>query len=179
MARLLPAALGAALLVPVHARQGEAPIKVTPVISADTVAVSFSAPEALGADAAPIVASGLVTSLTFFVELKRPSSAWFDQTLADVQVASTIKYDNLTGVYHVSRLRGGHVVWSERLDDAAAARREATAFEGIALIDVDRLEVNRDYYISVRVRRAPRRTFPLWPWAADDVVGRAAFTFIR
>jgi hypothetical protein len=41
------------------------------------------------------------------------------------------------------------------------------------------LEPNTDYYLRVRLRATPRRSFPWWPWGRDDASGRADFTFIR
>jgi hypothetical protein len=156
-----------------------AEIKVTPVVAAGQVFVSFTAPEALGPDLHELVRSGLLMTLAFTIDLSQPSSAWFDRTLAQVHVSSSVKYDNLTGVYHVSRLRDGHVVWSERTDDFAAVRTELTTFDRVPIATDGLLEPNAEYYVQVRMRASPRRTFPLWPWSSDDGSGRAAFTFIR
>ena len=168
-----------ALSLAISAGDGPGPIRVTPVVTNGHVVVSFTAPEAIGSGAGPVVESGLVLTLAFQVELRKPSRAWFDRSLATLSVASTVKFDNLTGVYHVSRLREGHVVWSERTDDFAQARGWATTFDGLILGDTAMLEPNADYYVRVRLRTAPRRTFPLWPWASDESAGRSAFTFIR
>jgi hypothetical protein len=154
-------------------------IRVTPVVADGHVSVSFSAPSALGPDARELVQSGLLMTLTFLVDLKQSSSAWFDRGIARVQLASSVKYDNLTGVYHVSRMREGHVVWSERTDDFVKARSWLTTFEHVRVLDADALQPNAEYYVRVRMRASPRRTFPLWPWASEDGSGRAVFTFIR
>ncbi len=156
-----------------------ADIRVTPVVADGAVAVSFTAPDAIGAPARELVQSGLLMTLSFVVDLKQPSATWFDRTLAQVGVASSVKYDNLTGVYHVSRLREGHVVWSERTGEFAQARAWLTTFDRVDLAAAEPLEPNAEYYVLVRMRATPRRTFPLWPWASDDSSGRASFTFIR
>ena len=41
------------------------------------------------------------------------------------------------------------------------------------------LEANADYYVRVRLRMSPRRTFSIWPFGRDDGSGRKDFTFIR
>lgn len=154
-------------------------IKVTPVVAEGQVFVSFSAPDALGPDAHELVRSGLLMTLSFSVDLKQASSAWIDRSLAGARVSSSVKFDNLTGVYHVSRMRDDHVFWSERTNDFGAARTELTTFDRVPLTAEGLLEPNEEYYVQVRMRTSPRRTFPLWPWTSDDGSGRAAFTFIR
>ena len=154
-------------------------IKVTPVVSDGHVAVSFAAPAAVGPDARELVQSGLLMTLTFTVDLKAPSAAWFDRSLAQIVMASSVKYDNLTSVYHVSRMRDDHVFWSERTSDFTKARMELTTFDRIPLSTDERLRPNEEYYIRVRMRASPRRTFPLWPWSSDDGGGRSAFTYLR
>lgn len=154
-------------------------IRVTPLIADGQVSVSFSAPGTLGPDAHELVQSGLLMTLTFIVDLKQPSAAWFDRTLARVTLASSVKFDNLTGVYHVSRMREGQVIWSDRTSEFATARGWLTTFDRVTVTDDARLEPNASYYVRVRMRTSPRRTFPLWPWASEEGSGRAVFTFIR
>lgn len=154
-------------------------IKVAPVVAEGQVSVSFVAPDAVGRDSRELVESGLLMTLSFTVDLKEPSAAWFDRSLARVDLASSVKFDNLTGAYHVSRMRDDHVFWSERTNDFDAARVELTTFERVVIAADDRLRPNAEYYIQVRMRSSPRRTFPLWPWTSDDGSGRATFTYLR
>jgi hypothetical protein len=154
-------------------------IRVTPVVSRGEVAVSFSAPSAMGEDTRELVQSGLLMTLTFIVDLKQPSAAWLDRDVAQVNLSSSVKFDNLTGVYQVSRMREGHVTWSERTREFADSAAWLTTFDRVRVAADDALQVNAEYYIRVRMRSSPRRTFPLWPWTPDDGSGRAAFTFIR
>jgi hypothetical protein len=169
------AGLGAALAVAAP----PAGIKVTPVVADGQVFVSFSAPDALGTDAHELVRSGLLLTFSFSIDLKQASTAWLDRSLAGARVSSSVKFDNLTGVYHVSRMRDDHVFWSERTNDFTAARAELTTFDRVPVATDGLLEPNEEYYVQVRMRASPRRTFPLWPWTSDDGSGRAAFTFIR
>lgn len=173
--RMATVGLGAGFLVALP----QPDIRVTPVVAERQVSVSFVAPSAIGPDARELVQSGLLMTLTFTVELKQPSTAWFDRSLAEATVSSSVKYDNLTGVYHVSRMRDGHVVWSERTSDFGEARVWLTTFDRVVLSSEGALQPNAEYYVSVRMRASPRRTFPLWPWTPADSSGRAAFTFIR
>ena len=156
-----------------------APIRVTPVVAGGEVSASFVAPGAFTSDAQAVLESGLLLTFRFTVELRRPADLWWDRTIREVTAGSSVKYDTLTGAYHVSRLVDGHVVWSDRTMDLAQARTWMTTFERVPLVSADGLEPNVDYYIRVFLRASPRRTFSLWPWAADDGAGRADFTNIR
>src|SRR6188474_2116752 len=109
---VLLAAACLAATVGIHAAAER--IDVTPVVANDRVLASFSTPSSFAVDAHEIVKSGLLLTFTFTVELRRPSAVWFDHTLAAVTVASSVKFDNLTGVYQVSKLVDGRVVWSEQ-----------------------------------------------------------------
>lgn len=168
--------LAAAVLAAAPAADG---IRVTPVVSDGQVSASFDAPAAFGADVRDVVQSGLLLTFTFSVELRRPSSVWMDRTIGLTTVASSVKFDNLTGVYHVSKTRDGRVFWSDRTQDAAQVRSWMTAFDRIAVGTKDSLEPNADYYVRVRMQASPRRTFSFWPWSSDTATGRADFTFIR
>lgn len=154
-------------------------IRVTPVIADRTVAASFAAGAALGADVREVVQSGLLMTLTFVVELRRPSGTWWDRTVGTTTVSSSIKFDNLSGIYQVSLMQDDHVTWSKQTKDFTEAREWLTSFDRVVLATDAALEPNADYYIRVRMRTSPRRTFPLWPWGTDEATGRADFTFIR
>ncbi|MEO7890942.1 MAG: DUF4390 domain-containing protein [Vicinamibacterales bacterium] len=158
---------------------GGGEIRVTPVVAEHQVAASFAAPAAFTEDAHAVVQSGLLLTFTFVVELRRPSGLWWDRTVSAVTVGSTAKFDNLTGVYQISKLQDGHVTWSDRTADLTEARTWMTTFDRVPLAAEKQLEPNGDYYIHVRMRASPRRTFSLWPWTGDDSAGRADFTNIR
>ena len=71
------------------------------------------------------------------------------------------------------------MTWSERTDKEAEVRGWMMSFDQIALEPSEPLEANADYYVRVRLRTSPRRTFSIWPFGRDDGSGRKDFTFIR
>jgi Domain of unknown function (DUF4390) len=157
-------------------------VKVTTVVSDRRVLASFVAQSAWTADAREVIKSGLVLTFSFDVELRRPSTIWFDSTLAHVRVASSVKFDSLTGTYQLKRLRDGHVVQSFPSDQEPQVRDWMTAFNRVALEPEQPLEANAEYYVRVRLYASPRRTVSLWsiwPFGHDDGSGRADFTVIR
>ena len=174
---LLSAVVGLAATVSLNAVAER--IDVTPVVANDRVLASFSTPSSYAADANEIVKSGLLLTFTYTVELRRPSAIWFDRTLATVMVASSVKFDNLTGVYQVSKLVGSRVTWSEQTRHDAEVRQWMTSFADVALVSPVMLEPNAEYYVQVRMHASPKRTFSLWPFSGDTASGRADFTVIR
>ena len=157
-------------------------LKVTPVVADGRVLASFSAAQAWTPEALEVVRTGLPLTFTFDVELRRPSSVWFDSTLAHIVVASSVRYDALTGSYQLSRFRDGRVVRSDATRDERTAREWMTTFEQVALEPAQPLEANVEYYVRVRLYASPKRTFSLWslwPWSRDSGSGRANFTFMR
>jgi hypothetical protein len=154
-------------------------IQVTPVVSEGQVSASFAAPSTFGEDIRTAVRSGLVVTFTYSLELRRPSTVWFDHTIGASTVASAVKFDNLTSVYQVSKAQDGHITWSERTQEDARVRAWMTSFERVPITASERLEVNAEYYVRVRLQASPKLTFSLVPWSADTASGRADFTFIR
>jgi hypothetical protein len=157
-------------------------LKVTPVVADGRVLASFNAAQAWTPEAREVAQTGLALTFTFDVELRRPSAVWFDSTLAHVVVASSVRFDALTGSYHLSRFRDGRVVKSDSTRDERPAREWMTTFDQVALEPTQPLEPNVEYYVRVRLYASPKRTFSLWslwPWSRDSSSGRASFTFMR
>ena len=157
-----------------------AQVKVTPVVSQDgRVLASFSAPAAFSGEADHIMKSGLLLTFTFTVQLRKPSALWFDPTLAETTVGSSVKYDSLTGSYQLTKQHDGRIVASERRMRAAGVIEWMTTFDQVPLVCEQPLERNADYYVSVKLRTSPRPWFSVWSWGRDDGAGRGGFTFIR
>lgn len=156
-----------------------ADVRVTPLVADGQVFASFTATDSYTRELQEAVESGLPTTMTFVVELRQASVIWWDRTVTTVTVASSIKYDNLTRAFQVSKMTDGRVMSSESTNKEDDARKWATEFERVKLSQGDNLEPNGEYYVRVRMRATPRRSFSLWPWGRDDATGRADFTFIR
>jgi hypothetical protein len=168
------------LLAAVELAAWTGPIRVTPIIADGRVSTSFTAPDVFGDDETAVVQSGLLLTLTFAVDLKRPSGFWWDHSIASTTVAASAKFDTLTGVYLVSKSQDAQITWSERTQDFSSVRTWMTTFDRIPLAAGDRLEPNAEYYVAVHMRASPRRTFSLWPFfGGDDGAGRTDFTFLR
>jgi uncharacterized protein DUF4390 len=172
-------AAGAAIVGTAVAMAGE--IQVKPVVAADgRVLTSFVAARAFTDETRGVVKTGLTLTFTYDVELRRPSTLWFDPTLARTRVAASVRFDSLTSTYQASKERDGRVFWSDKANDEATVRDWLTNFDQVALEPANPLEPNVEYYVRVRLYASPRPTVIwFWPWGRDDGSGRADFTYIR
>jgi hypothetical protein len=155
-------------------------LQVTPLPRDGEVLVSFKLDQALTDDIKAVIQSGLLVKFVYKVELRRSSAAWFDRTIASAVVGATVKYDNLTRRYSVTRTLNGGMDWADTTTHEDEAWRWLTSdFARLSLFHGVALEPNAEYYVRVRANASPRNSAFLWPWAADDAVGFAKFTFIR
>jgi hypothetical protein len=159
---------------------GTQTLQVIPLPRDGEVLVSFKLDEALTDDIKAAIQSGLSVKFNYRVELRRSSAAWFDRTMADALVSATVKYDNLTRRYSVTRAVGGRIEWADTTTREDEAWRWLTSdFVRMSLFRGVALEPNAEYYVRVRANASPRNAAFIWPWAGDDAVGLAKFTFIR
>jgi len=156
-----------------------AEIKVTPVVAEGHVAASFSAVGAFTPDSREVVKSGVPLTFTYLVELKRPSSVWWDRTVGSATVAAAVKFDNLTNIFQVTKQQDGRVTWSKSTSKEEEMRGWVTTFESVPISVTEPLQPNADYYVRVRLDAHPHVHVSLWPFGRNDASGRADFTFIR
>jgi hypothetical protein len=156
-----------------------ADIKVTPVVAEGHVSASFSAPGAFTDDSREVVKSGVPLTFTYVVELRRPSTIWWDRTVGSATVAASVKFDNLTNIYQVTKQQDGRVTWSKSTAKEDEMRLWVTTFDGVPIHVTDPLQPNADYYVRVRLDAHPHIHVSLWPFGRNDASGRADFTFIR
>lgn len=154
-------------------------LQVTPLQRDGEVLVSFKLDEALTDDIKAAIQSGLTVRVNYKVDLRRSSAAWFDRTIDTAAVGATVKYDNLTRRYSVTRTVNGNIDWADTTTHEDEAWRWLTDFSRMPLFRGAALEANAEYYVRVRANATPRNASFLWPWAADDAVGFARFTFVK
>lgn len=162
------------------AAQGLRAVDVVPLPRDGEVLVSFKLNDSLTDEIRTAIKSGLTIKFVYKVDLRRSSALWVDRTIASAVVAATLRYDTLTREYHVARALDGRTAWADvttREDVAWSALTRDFArlslFRGVAL------ESNAEYYVRVRANASPRNASFIWPWAGDDAVGHAKFTFMK
>jgi hypothetical protein len=162
----------------VSAADGVPDLLVTPIARDGRVLVSFDLSEGLTAEIRDAIQSGLTTTFSYEVDLRRGASAWFDQTIASVTINATVRFDNLTRRYQMSRSVDGRVEDARPTEDPAAVARWMTHVEQLPVSRTAALEVNAEYYVRVRAHTRPHNSWFVWPWDRGLVLGLAKFTFI-
>ena len=172
----------AVLLISAVALAGQADqtLQVAPLERDGQILVSFKLAQEPTEEIRAAIHSGLTISLVYKVDLRRSSAAWFDRTIASAVVTATVRYDNLTRRYSVTRMVDGSTDRADLMEKEDAAWAWLTnQFEKLPLFRTVSLENNAEYYVRVRAHTTPRNMSFVWPWQADDVVGLAKFTLVR
>src|SRR4051795_11386033 len=146
-------------------------LEVAPLPRDGQVLVSFKLGDAFTDEVEAAVHSGLTVSFVYKVDLMRGSTAWFDRTLASTVVTATVRYDNLTRKYHITRMLDGRIERAETTGSKEFVRDWLTTdFERLPLFTTVTLQPNSEYYIRVRAHTTPRTAAFLWPWDGAGVV---------
>jgi uncharacterized protein DUF4390 len=155
-------------------------LQVAPLARGDEVLVSFKLAQEPTDEIRSAIHSGLTVSLVYKIDLRRSSAVWLDRTIASAVVTATVRFNNLTRKYSVTRAVDGRIDKAQEMEQEEAAWAWLTdQFERMPLFRSESLEVNAEYYVRVRAHTTPRIMSFVWPWQADDVVGLAKFTFMR
>lgn len=153
-------------------------VRVTPLLRDGRVLVSCELLGGLTQEIRDAIRSGLPTTITYDIELRRAEPLWLDKVFESAAVSVTVRYDNLTRRYQVSRTMDGRMEEAQVLDSDEAVRRWMTAFERLPLFATGALEKNGEYYVRVRARTRPRTAWFSWLWGRGTASGSAKFTFI-
>jgi hypothetical protein len=155
-------------------------LHVAPLPRDGQVLVSFKLALELTDDIRTKIHSGMLVSFIYKVDLRRASSVWLDRTLATAVVKASVRYDNLTRRYALTRTLDGRMERPETTDSEEVAWAWLTSqFKNLPLFSSVTLESNGEFYVRVRAHAAPRNASFVWPWQGDDVVGFMKFTLIR
>jgi uncharacterized protein DUF4390 len=168
--------VAAVFLTGVQAADGVPDITVTLMARDGQVVVSFEMTEAFTPDVRDAIQSGLPTTFSYDVALRR--AGLLERTVASVAISATVRFDNLTRRYQMSRSVDGRLEDARPTEDLAAARAWMTRFERVPLSETASLETNGEYFVRVRAHTRPHNTWFFWPWSGTTL-GQARFTFIQ
>ena len=84
-------------------------VEITTLAREDHLLVSLELPGAYSDDVRAAVASGLETTFSFDVELRRAVAYWPDETVDRASISTSVSLDGLTGRYRVVRMVNGAV----------------------------------------------------------------------
>ena len=168
---------GVVLLAAVVAHADGPDLIVTPIARDGQLLVSFELSDGLTPDVRDAIQSGLPTTFSYEIDVKR-GAAWFDRTIVSVTITASVRFDNLTRRYQMSRTVDGRVEDARPTENQDAVREWMTRFERIPVSATAALETNGEYYVTVRALARPRVSWFFWPWDRGSVLGNAKFTFI-
>ena len=155
-------------------------LQVTPLPRDGQVLVSFRLSNAFTSEVQAAIHSGLTISFVYRIDLLRSSALWLDRTVASAEVTASVRYDNLTRRYHLTRGVDGRIEQAEAIENEADAQAWLTAdFARLPLFSHTALEPNSEYYLRVRAHMTPRNASFVWPWDRHDVTGQTKFTFVQ
>jgi hypothetical protein len=155
----------------------EPDLTVTPVARDGQVVVSFDLSDGLTPEVRDAIQSGLATTFSYEVDLRR-GSALFDRTVASVTITAIVRFDNLTRRYQMSRTVDGRVEDARPTEDQHAVHAWLTHFERVPVATTGALEANGEYYVRVRAHTRPHNAWFFWPWGGT-ALGQAKFTFVQ
>jgi hypothetical protein len=154
-------------------------LQIAPLTRDGRVLVTLKLAEAFDDAVRATIQSGLTTSFIYDIELKRVSTMWLDRTIDSTTLTATVRFDNLTRRYHLTRTQDGRIDRADSTDREDEARVWLTEFERLPLFSSNPLEPNAEYYLRVRAHATPRSASFVWPWARHDVIGHVKFTFLK
>ena len=166
-------------VAPLEAVSGDVEVVgVAPLARDGRVLVSFELAGAFTDEIKAAIRSGLPTTFTYVVELRRTTSFWFDRTITSATISVSVRYDNLRRHHQVSHMLDGRVEDTRLVEDEDTVRQLMTTFDHVALFSTTPLEPNGEYYVRVRAKTQPRSLWFFWPWDRIAASARANFTFL-
>jgi hypothetical protein len=105
------------------------------------------------------VLSGVPASFSFFINLYRTRSFWFDKEIVALKITHTIKYDNLKNEYIIRRS------WDENspkiVKSFAEAKKIMTEIDSLNVVPLNRLEKGTRYQIRTKAQLS-KLTLPFY-----------------
>jgi len=103
------------------------------------------------------VLAGKTTSFAFRVKLSRMQDFWLDQTIGDLSVIHTIKFDNVKKEFTVRRSWAGYE--PEVTPSFEEAQRWMNRIEGLKIVALNRMEKNVRYELRAKAE-VSKKTLP-------------------
>jgi hypothetical protein len=96
------------------------------------------------------ISSGVPTTFSFFVNLYRTRSFWFDKNISELEILHTIKYDNLKIEYVVERSwDANHQRVLKSFDEAKKLMAE---IDSLKIVELNRLKKGNQYQIRTKAK---------------------------
>ena len=105
------------------------------------------------------IMSGVPASFSFFIKLYQKRSMWFDKAIADIEIANSIKYNNLKKEFVVERSwENGRIRTAQSLQEAQKLMSDV---DGLKIIHLNKLEKGRQYQVKAKAKLS-KLTLPFY-----------------
>jgi len=105
------------------------------------------------------IMSGVPASFSFFIKLYQKRSMWFDKAIADIEIANSIKYNNLKKVFIVERSwEKGKIRTAQSLQEAQKLMSDV---DGLNIIHLSKLEKGKQYQVKAKAQLS-KLTLPFY-----------------
>ena len=105
------------------------------------------------------IMSGVPASFSFFIKLYQKRSMWFDKAIADIEIANSIKYNNLKKVFIIERSwEKGKIRTAQSLQEA---QKMMSDVDGMKIIQLNKLEKGKQYQVKAKAQLS-KLTLPFY-----------------
>ena len=105
------------------------------------------------------IMSGVPTSFSFFIKLYQKRSMWFDKVIADIEIANSIKYNNLKKEFVVERSwENGRIRTAQSLKEAQKLMSDV---DGLKIIHLNKLAKGKQYQVKAKAQLS-KLTLPFY-----------------
>ena len=125
----------------------------------DDLLIYLTVEGAFTEDMQTAILSGVTTSFSFYINLHRVRSLWFDKSMISLKVSNTVKYDNLKNEFTIQRSwEDGKPITVKTIEEA---EKVMTEIDSLKVAPLDRLVKGRRYQIRTRAQLSKVR-LPLY-----------------
>ncbi len=133
----------------------------------DVILVSFKLINAFPPEIEKRMKSGLKVSFRHFIEVIDPKWYWWDKEYFKCEIVTTVKYDNLTKQYSLTKSVDGGLIESETTNGLNDVAVWMTEFSNVSGGSVNNLKVGNKYVVRVKTELLNRNVLFFIPWDMD------------
>ncbi|MCG6910189.1 MAG: DUF4390 domain-containing protein [Deltaproteobacteria bacterium] len=125
----------------------------------DDLLIYLTVEGAFTEDMQTAILSGVPTTFSFYVNLYRTRSLWFDKKLAELKITNTVKYDNLKNEFVIQRSwEDGKPIIVKSIEEA---EKMMTEIDSLKVVPLNRLNKGDRYQIRTKAQLS-KVTLPLY-----------------
>jgi len=105
------------------------------------------------------IMNGVPASFSFFIKLYQKRSMWFDKAIVDIEIANSIKYNNLKKEFVVERSwENGRIRTAQSLQEAQKLMSDV---DGLKIVHLNKLAKGKQYQVRAKAKLS-KLTLPFY-----------------